>query len=364
MYKCIHAVSHEEIVILLPIWRNRVRELRKMDSEDLLVCQGCHQPVRVRAGHMRRWHFAHKHLQNCPFHMASMAVLNARAFLFEWFVSQFGQDAVDLEVLVPGVELPRPIDVWISLSSGRFGYWVIDVRMQPRIRQGLHNAIAEMGIPVHYIFVQTMLKQNEFHPEVVYLTTTEREFAAQTDFDLLIGEIDRPAGKTLHYLDVENQKMTTLRDLHCIHSPQVFQGKLIVNDLKDLLVDQVAGGLAHPGEPKKLEQLRSKITQRKEKLTKARQSMGRILDRMLPKESDLSAPNSKIGTSDSISVPEIQPVKSRYQTEVETDALQLNLILNKMAICMFCGQETEDWWYLDRGTGKCKCRGCLKQGIS
>ena len=34
------------------------------------------------------------------------------------------------------------------------------------------------------------------------------------------------------------------------------------------------------------------------------------------------------------------------------------------AACVFCGQLTSDWWCLDRKTGRCKCRECLRQGIA
>jgi hypothetical protein len=31
--------------------------------------------------------------------------------------------------------------------------------------------------------------------------------------------------------------------------------------------------------------------------------------------------------------------------------------------CIFCGQITQDWWYMDRRTGKdCRCQSCYSLG--
>jgi hypothetical protein len=29
---------------------------------------------------------------------------------------------------------------------------------------------------------------------------------------------------------------------------------------------------------------------------------------------------------------------------------------------VFCGRETEDWWWFDGRTGQCKCEDCREQG--
>jgi competence CoiA-like predicted nuclease len=65
MYKAIQNETREEIIILHPAWRSKIEQLRVMDKADLLVCQGCGQPLRVKAGEVKRPHFAHKHLKAC-----------------------------------------------------------------------------------------------------------------------------------------------------------------------------------------------------------------------------------------------------------------------------------------------------------
>ena len=116
MFKALHRPSGEEIVILEPRWRRQLDTLRLLDAQDDLVCQGCLQPVRVRAGEVKRWHFAHKHLQNCPYEFESPVLLQCRAVLYEWLVSQLGEDVVTLEKKSP---LPRPVDCWVTSAIWR-----------------------------------------------------------------------------------------------------------------------------------------------------------------------------------------------------------------------------------------------------
>ena len=39
--------------------------------------------AQVRAGEIKRWHFAHKHLQDCPLQHESPQILQARALLYQ-----------------------------------------------------------------------------------------------------------------------------------------------------------------------------------------------------------------------------------------------------------------------------------------
>ena len=67
MYKALNIRDNSEVVILDPRWLRAIKQLRELDHQDVLVCQGCKQSVRVRAGDERREHFAHKHLANCDY---------------------------------------------------------------------------------------------------------------------------------------------------------------------------------------------------------------------------------------------------------------------------------------------------------
>src|SRR3972149_2366896 len=132
MFKALINPSGEEIVILEPRWRRQLDTLRLLDIQDDLVCQGCLQPVRVRAGGVKRWHFAHKHLHNCPYEFESPILLQSRAVLYEWLLARRGEDGVTLE---KKTSLPRPVDCWVRGADGDIGYWIIDSRMPPVERQ-------------------------------------------------------------------------------------------------------------------------------------------------------------------------------------------------------------------------------------
>ena len=78
MFKALQKQTGEEILLLEPKWLKEIKELRALDKADLLVCQGCLQPVRVRVPRYRRTHFAHKHLANCTFGAVSPELLQAQ----------------------------------------------------------------------------------------------------------------------------------------------------------------------------------------------------------------------------------------------------------------------------------------------
>lgn len=344
MYKCISAQGGDPILILSPPWRSRIAELRSLDRQDQLLCQGCRQPVRVRAGRTRRWHFAHKHLQNCPLETASPALLEARAVLYDWLAAQFDPQSVDMEVSVPGVDLPRPLDAWVAQGDLRFAYWIVDTRLQPQVRQQLQQAFAQLGIPVNLLFLHTMLRLDSKQSNVALLSTTEREFASHSPFDQLVGDITRPAGVSLHYLESKSRRLVTLRGLVCVHRPQFYQASVLESALEQAITIPERGEPAHPQELPRLVSLQRKQTHRQEKLEKARHKLGGALQRMLPGSASTSpaAPVMK---------PERQPVLP-------------DELFAELAECVFCAQMTRDWWYLDKASGKCKCRNCLRLGRS
>jgi len=120
MFKAVHTPDNQEIIILDPEWEdvNKLNELRGLDRRDLFVCQECRQPVRVRAGEDRQWHFAHKHRQNCTYQSESAALLRARATLYRWLVEKFGANNVELEKKIDGKDVPRPVDCWVQGEKG------------------------------------------------------------------------------------------------------------------------------------------------------------------------------------------------------------------------------------------------------
>ena len=339
MYKAIHAQTGEEIVILNPLWTARIEKLREMDHSDLLLCQGCQQSLRVKAGEVKRAHFAHKHLQACSYGSESPEILNARAVLYGWLFRQFGE-AVTVEKQIAGSGLPRPVDCWVEARNGTFAYWIIEsgIKMEPR--EAIKKAFLELGAKAHYVFLQWMLNEEkkEFHS--LLLSPTERVFLEQTPYDEMLAGIGE-AGKSIHYLDADAQTLTTYRHLLLHHRPNWFKGRKKIAGLDAVRASTADGNFVHPGEndrlssylqkQKRLEQKRSQYAQREKDPTG------------LPEEP--AAPvRHRWGIRD----------KDRLQ-EAQPDQLQ-------PLTCAICGTVTSDYWntfFNEAGEKMCRCRTCL-----
>jgi hypothetical protein len=347
VFKARNLQTQSEIIILSPTWKARLDSLRRLDRADQLVCPVCEQPVRVKAGRKVRWHFAHKHLHNCPLQRASPELLAARAALYPWLVAQFGEDCVMLEAAPDGIALPRPLDASVQAGERRWGYWIIDRRLKPEARQELLGAFEGGDMAVHWLFVSQMLRPDQDEADCLYLTTTERDFRQASAFDLIgARDVSRP-GASLHYLDAEVGRLHTYRSLRLVHSPQLFSGRPVSSPLEQAAADPNDGAFMHPGEAQALDEARRAQAARQALHAQARavfrQGGGAASRRPVP---PIPAPPSAGGDPPP---PAPGPPPAHQLGELE-------------AACMFCGQLTSDWWYLDRKTGRCKCRECLRLG--
>jgi hypothetical protein len=345
MFKALHKPSGEEIIILEPRWRRQLDSLRRLDAQDSLVCQGCLQPVRLRAGDVKRWHFAHKHLHNCPYEIESPELLQCRAVLYEWLITQQGQGFVSLE---KKSLLPRPIDCWVSSAAGEVGYWIIDHRMPPDERQSLAAGLA--GICPHpvWVFTASMLQPDADNLERLYLTTTEREFMRHTEYDEVttITTVRGPEavpGTSLHYIDSDREVMTTFRGLQVYHRPQLYAGRRHETPLSQVSSAPEAGEFIHPGENEWLKRFRTaaraRVAEQEKNDLRIHQKMAELFGNMKAQPEPSAGSNNK---------PIPQPEKPSQAG---------------IPKCMFCGRETDDYWFLNRADNSCKCRDCYRQGI-
>lgn len=257
MFKAIDTRTGQEIVILHPEWAAKLDDLRLLDQRDVLVCQGCNKPVRVRAGDVRRWHFAHKSKQDCTYGSDSPVLLEARAVLYEWLVSKFPQD-VTLEKKVDDERLPRPIDCWVETSDGLLAYWIVESGMRPQKRETLKAGLMATGASVTWVLTVNLLNPVEeateqFHlgeasTDCARLGTTERELLQVTRFDEAWRGVGRSSGASLHFLDSESKVLTTLRGLVLVHSPQIYGGHKECTPLAQIKIMPKTWEFVHPGE--------------------------------------------------------------------------------------------------------------------
>jgi competence CoiA-like predicted nuclease len=233
------------------------------------VCPGCQQPVRIRAGQKKRWHFAHKHLQECPLSHESPIVLEARAVLYEWLVNKFKEDAVTLEKKLESDLLPHPVDCWVQTKSGNIAYWIIPSQIKPRQRDKLKSAFEQQDVQINWVFLSEMLREDQGN---IHLTTTERELSQQSEYnDFIDRSGNLQFGLTLHYLDPTNEILTTFRTLRIVHSPQLYSGRKQKHKMVEVLVHPKTGEFVHPGEHEYLQ----KIGKEKERIKREQEELER-----------------------------------------------------------------------------------------
>lgn len=241
MFTALDASTQDVRIILDAVLPNDLEDLRRLDRADQLLCPTCHKPVRVRAGEVRSWHFAHKHLANCPHANESPAIAAGKAALYPWLRAKFGRQ-LSMEQVLPEAMLPRPVDFWVASEKGTFAYWLIDKQLTSAVRERLVEIFEAAGARVHWVFLDTILEVSEEKNDVLYLTKTERVFMGQEKQD------EPYHGGSLHYLLVAKKQVCTFRGLHEVHPPQVYRGRRLEHSLDDMLVLRSTGELVHPGE--------------------------------------------------------------------------------------------------------------------
>jgi hypothetical protein len=232
MYKCLENTSLEEINILEKRWRGHIHEVRRLSRNDRLICPGCRQPVHVKAGQLRRWHFAHHHQANCPLAKLSLLLLKARALLYDWLTENYQASQVDIEVEKDLAGLPRPADLWIPVDPHPVVYWIFDTRLAPEIRRQVRQALEESGARIVWVFTANFLREDSLHPGWIDLTTTEREFLFDSALDQSAEAAGDAPGTSIHYLELEKQTLVTYRRLRLQHPPQRYAGRKIEDPLQ------------------------------------------------------------------------------------------------------------------------------------
>ncbi len=331
MYKALHQPSDQEIIILDPRWKAQIEYLRALDKQDILICPGCREPVRVRAGKFKRSHFAHKHLQNCPFEQESPQLLQTRAVLYDWLIGKFDAEAISVEKGLDPQTRVRSFDCWVEGEEGSFAFWIFDRLMPPDERQNLQALCAEKSLEVQWVFVIDLLRSDELTPQSrLHLTTTERIFMQQSELDQAWQTHFEQLGGSLHYLDPNQLTLTTYRNLTLVHKPQLYTGKRLQNPLSEVLVSKITGEFVHPGEVAQLEGTQRKmVAQQRQIEERQRRAEAFLKGASFSKES----PNLE----------KTPPVPTAFE---------------RKATCRVCGTFTEDWVTYYGQTQECICRGC------
>ena len=313
MFKALDKRDNSDVVILDQQWLEAIDKLRELDHEDILICQGCRQPVRVRAGDQRREHFAHKHLINCNYSDESPILRNSRAVLYEWLKTKIDAN-VTIEKQVDGSELFRPIDCWVAKDSKVFAYWIIDSALKPEKRMVLQNSAENLGIQFHWVFCENMLRIDQDNSDNLFLSTTEREFIQHSKHCDVYSYEHSVLGGSLHYLDINNRKLVTYRNLSLYHKPNVFTGYNVNSNLDEVSISAETGEFVHKGEYEKLQKY----------------------------EQEISLHHKETMISSTVNMTLSSPLFGKKK-------------------CQICGEMTDNWASFDGNTGLCKCMSCQRK---
>ncbi len=310
-----------------------------MDRADWLVCQGCRQPLRVKAGAVKRPHFAHKHLQACSFGTESPEILMARAALYDWLIERFPRGVTLEKQLEPEAGLPRPVDCWVETPSGALAYWIIDVGIKLETREVIKAALTRPGISPTWVFLYWMLNEEKRVFHSLLLSPTERVFLQSTPLDEMLSA-SGDLGRSIHYLDAKNQILTTYRNLTLLHRPNWFQGLKKNTPFDSVEVDRSTGGFMHPGE----EQRRHAFLKKRKRLAEKRKKfeIGEVEDNPPRLKKKEFSRRDSWGLKTDFELPEPK----------EPEALR----------CVQCGEITTDYWttFFEGDQKVCRCRKCLE----
>ncbi|MHA3774477.1 competence protein CoiA family protein [Verrucomicrobiota bacterium sgz303538] len=246
MFKSLESDTRREHILLRKT-REEVELLREVARNDGLVCPECEAPVRVKAGEIKRWHFAHSVRKDCPLQNESAILLQARALLYEWLEGKF-PGRVSIEWRPEGVSLPRPIDCTVTAEKGAtLAFWIVEKPIRsPETRWAIRAGLQEAGVIPRWVFLAGMLHQtNPSDSSLLSLSTTERELITRSSYDCIYTEA-RTEG-SLHYLDVEAGELITFRSLRLLHGEHAFLGHSLRDPLISMLITS-HGELVHPGE--------------------------------------------------------------------------------------------------------------------
>lgn len=360
MFKALNTQTGKEVIILDREWMERLNHLRALDRKDKLVCPECKQPVRVRAGRVKRWHFAHKHLRDCPLGKESPEILQARALLYQWLVSKFEAAHVTLEKKLDRDFLPRPVDCWVETKQDRFAYWLVESQVKPQQRDAFLDGFDDLGVKIHWVFLTRMLNENEAEPGEIFLTTTERDFMQSSEYDKIGQNVAGfRYGFTLHYLDPAEETVTSYRSLHLVHTPQVFAGRKESHPLAAMKVLPSTGEFVHPGEHKQLQAWKKEKAdydaKQKELEAERRRKEQEAEKQWQELQRDLA--KSQIERFE----PPAKPIYPRRDDPKPSRYTQVMDSTPKEAVCELCGQVTSEWYAYDNKTKKCKCMDCYRR---
>jgi hypothetical protein len=213
-----------------------------------------------------------------------------------------------------------------------FAYWIFDRRLPPADRNNLSAGFRAIGVPANWVFTSDLLREDD--PSLnnrLHLTTTERAFLSDSEFNKAWQTHFEQLGGSLHYLDADQEILTTFRNLTLVHLPQLYAGTRLQHPLREVFASTQNGEYIHPGEIERYQKRQNEIDQQKRE---AEERLG-VVQEFFKQAAAIKA------------MPRIQgkpkPTSKFFERE---------------GTCKFCGTVTSDWVTFFGETQECVCRKC------
>jgi hypothetical protein len=329
MFVAIRSNDDGRVTSIDPAWDNQTQLLRELAQNGELLCPGCRQQLWFRTGEVRRRHFAHRSLTDCPLENQSAETLEVKAQLYLFLQTKF-PDAVALDKVIGNPGLDKIVDVLVETGSGaKFAYWVFDREQRDRDAFWPYRSLA--GVFAHFIHAGSTLRQD--FPDQIKLSASQREFISSTDFDAAVAM--EGAGH-LNFYQVETSTLSIYRGLYCVHRPNLYRWKALrQGHLDSALVSPKTGEILH------LEDEEARRTWRQQKR----------------KHEQLVSSAPEIGLKSSVN-PATEAPRENGEPLDETKSQTQLPSLNGPFRCEDCGIETTEWSSATPSAGTCVCKSC------
>lgn len=327
----------EETKLALPDFEEAgIVQLRELTRAALIVCPVCREPLWLRAGEQRRAHFAHRILANRPQAHTSATIIETRWLLYKFFQDRIRggklAGSIELEPVVP--ELPEGISVDLILrrdAKPSVAILLLETAMKPAARVAAPAAIEATGSIFRPVFLSATLKRMDEPMNAYALNPTHRDFKHESPFGIVDNSLWHAS---LHFMNPESLRWTSLRGLRLIHSPQVFQTTSVHESaVNDLLWSESQAEWTHLGEPR----------------VKLRSSEG-VSSPQLPISSLAPTPLRKNA---------LQPAHS-LKPEV---TFQAPAWISNGLVCIGCRVRTDKWQTAMPAADSCVCKECFAKGV-
>ncbi len=344
MLKGIDSKTGEFVVSIDPQWQTNVDPLRESCRRDAILCPECKQPVTLRAGDERIWHFAHRTDSGCPLKGESAAVLAAKVMLYNLLQGKFGE-RVGLEETIPGAFNAERADCVVTLDTGKIAYCIVEKQL--RNRYAYMTACKKAYTSVQWILLPQMLIPDPENHRELRLSATARDLADREGVNQMYDYLGNIG--SLCCADSERGLFLLARGLHCVHSPNVFEPSVYIEvSPTEVIVSSKLGQLVSTDEISRFKQWQPEFEKRE---AERREAEARQLEFIQKREAEMQkrAEEAKKRRESHIAPPHAQASDgSQEQTQRQSTVRILK--------CLKCGGSFSEW-ECEQYDG-CVCKPC------